>query len=807
VGTDAEGRLFFSMRFIKGVTLHQATVELHQENSPAQNRDQWTRQFRELLARFLRVCETIAFAHDFGLIHRDLKPANILLGAYGETAVLDWGLAKRFAAPPDGDEHRSHEPAADSSPSDLTQSGWVVGTPAYSAPERFEDEAPPDGPLTDIYSLGAILYESLTGQPPYRGTSAEVVAQVRAGPPVPPSWLKDDVPVVLEAICLKAMSRQRQNRYAHPQALISDIAKWLADEPVTIYDAPTREARCPRLRFREPVLNRVARWTRKHQAVAAGITALLFTAVVALSVGIVAVDRQRRLTDIERNRAISSEKEAVKQAEIANSRRLATLASRELEERRDRALLLGVEAVRIRGTREAGEILLQALDAAQYIKNYLYCTNPDYYIYDITFSRDGKFLAAGFENKTVGVPNLPAALSGGVVLWDVATMRRRGEPLAAKGGVHGVAFSPNSKTLAAGFRRGGRGPGLGGVELWDVESGQCTHVEDAGSVENITFSLDGKSLAAAVGGGVVLWDVATMHRRGEPLAAKGGVHGVAFSPDSKTLAAGFHGTVIPSHAPGVVLWDVASGERKTFKVPEGDVYSVAFSKDGKTLACGFHGKRMGTYGSGVFPLDMLSHAGGVVLWDMESGQRKGQPLVVAEGSVESIAFSPTDEKTLAIGFSVTGQKSHGGVVLLDVTMPWAGQRPGAIERGVQNIVVTEGAVQAVAFSHDGKILATGFHGDGLWSDDDVILWDVASVQKRDELRVIDGAGRKGIAVGADGTMSFVGADLESLERDVRRIANRNFSRDEWTLFFPGELYRRTFRDVSDREGVTKESAK
>jgi tetratricopeptide (TPR) repeat protein len=273
------GRPYYAMRFVEGRTLSQAIQQYHGRPTPL--------VFRDLLQRFVALCRTLAFAHSKGVIHRDLKPANIMLGDYGETLVVDWGLAKRLGEPapgdgmPEGDAGEAHSgaeakgqtldywPAARSSDG-LTQSGQVLGTPAYMTPEVAEGRAAEVGPATDVYALGAILYEVLTGQAPYRGESARhVLDAVRRGPPPPPGRLKRGVPRALQAVCLKAMARAIPDRYGSAADLAREIEQWLADEPVAAYP--------------EPLAARLGRWARRHKArVTAGAVALL----VALLAGV-----------------------------------------------------------------------------------------------------------------------------------------------------------------------------------------------------------------------------------------------------------------------------------------------------------------------------------------------------------------------------------------------------------------------------------------------------------------------------------------------------------------------------------------
>src|SRR5262249_8746369 len=177
------------------------------------------RAFRQLLGRFVAVCNVVAYAHSRGVLHRDLKPGNIMLGKYGETLLVDWGLAKPLTAdrrPPA--EAPAEEPtlrprSADSSQS-ATQTGTAVGTPAFMSPEQAAGRLDLVGPASDIYSLGATLYVLLTGKPPFSGERpTDLLAQVQRGDFPPPRQVKAGVPPALEAVCPKAMALRPQDRY------------------------------------------------------------------------------------------------------------------------------------------------------------------------------------------------------------------------------------------------------------------------------------------------------------------------------------------------------------------------------------------------------------------------------------------------------------------------------------------------------------------------------------------------------------------------------------------------------------------
>jgi len=161
LGQAADGSPVYAMRLIRGETLQEAADRFHRVDCPGDR----GREFRQLLSRFLSVCNTVAYAHSRGVLHRDLKPGNILLGSYGETVVVDWGLARTAGTESDG--RPPIDPGIAPADAELTQAGEVIGTPAYMSPEQADGRRDQVGPASDIYSLGATLYVLLTGRPPF----------------------------------------------------------------------------------------------------------------------------------------------------------------------------------------------------------------------------------------------------------------------------------------------------------------------------------------------------------------------------------------------------------------------------------------------------------------------------------------------------------------------------------------------------------------------------------------------------------------------------------------------------------------
>jgi serine/threonine protein kinase len=296
LGQYDDGRPYYAMRFIKGDNLKEAIRRFQEAEKPGRDPGERSLALRDLLRRFVDVCNAVAYAHSRGVLHRDLKPGNIMLGKYGETLIVDWGLAKSVGR---SDQMRVTEESTwqPSSGSDwaATVMGTVVGTPAYMSPEQAAGRLDLLGPASDIYSLGATLYALLTGTPPFdESDKVELLQQVQRGEWRPPRLVKPNTPPPLDAICCKAMALKPEVRYATAQALAADVELWLADEPVTAY--------------REPLSIRTRRWTQRHRPLVAGAAALLLAAV-PLSL-VIAAQAERDKLEIEKQKDIAQANEA-----------------------------------------------------------------------------------------------------------------------------------------------------------------------------------------------------------------------------------------------------------------------------------------------------------------------------------------------------------------------------------------------------------------------------------------------------------------------------------------------------------------
>ncbi|HEV3416720.1 MAG TPA: protein kinase, partial [Pirellulales bacterium] len=302
LGSYADGRPYYAMRFIRGDSLKDAIERFHSTAAKKRSAVDRSLELRGLLGRFIDVCDAIEYAHSRGVLHRDLKPGNIMLGKYGETLVVDWGLAKAVDRPELvsklGESALKPTTASGSAP---TQMGSAVGTPQFMSPEQASGRLDQLGAASDVYSLGATLYSLLTGKAAFEDTDLGLVLRkVERGEFPRPREINKETPPPLEAICLKAMSLENADRYATPRALADDLEHWLADEPVAAY--------------REPVGERAARWTRRNRAWAQSIAAaVLLVAIVAVIASLLIARswREEAAARIEADRGFREARDAV----------------------------------------------------------------------------------------------------------------------------------------------------------------------------------------------------------------------------------------------------------------------------------------------------------------------------------------------------------------------------------------------------------------------------------------------------------------------------------------------------------------
>ncbi len=615
-GRWSSGSPFYAMKLVSGRSLADVIAE-----------KKTLEERLALLPHVLAVAEAMAYAHSERIIHRDLKPSNVLVGEFGETVVIDWGLAKLLVQEGEPEPSaQSVEPTVRSSDSSLTHHGAVVGTPAYMPPEQAMGRSVDE--RADVYALGAILYQLLAGTRPYGdGSSKEVIDRVVRGPPMPLGERQKGIPADLLAIVDKAMARGPAERYATARELAEDLRRFQTGQIVRAHVYSWSE--------------RVRRFVRRHRG------AVIVTAVALLAlIGLGTLSIVRIL--FERDRAES------KQAEAEQARRESEEARKQALERADELTLLHARTAVERDPNETiawlrslspgfsrwSAVRTIAADArargfATILQGHTQTIN------DLAFTHDGKHLVTGSDDDSVRLWDLESGavrvLSGhtdeiwrielspdgrfvastgkdpAVRLWDLKTGESRWSA-NHPGPVYGVAFTPDSRHVITGSRgddllriwevatgalvrtiKTGLGPlnalalspdgrhliiqsrPVTRAQLWDLEKGTSHTLEHGAFVTVVAFSPRGDLAATgAMDGTVRVWDPRT--GQGRILGSQVGTSSwLSFSPDGKQLAAG--------NGEGQLrLWNLSTGRSELLGSHEGRINQVHFSRDGHLLA-------------------------------------------------------------------------------------------------------------------------------------------------------------------------------------------------------------------------------
>jgi WD40 repeat protein/tRNA A-37 threonylcarbamoyl transferase component Bud32 len=598
LGRDPSGRMFYAMRFIEGRTLRDVVIEFHAEGG-------WSRtsselELRKLLQRFIDVCNTLEFAHDRGIIHRDIKPSNIMLGPYGETLVVDWGIAKSVSEPEP--EPISRVDLLEEGDSTETIPGTTMGTPQYMSPEQAAGDIARVGKASDIFSLGATLYAILVGRPPYQvDGSTPVLELARQGRYPPPRQVEPAVPKVLEAIVQRAMALDAAARYPSPRALSEALEHWLADESV-----PGIE---------EPWGQRLSRWERRNRSLVRAVGVGLLAATGLAIAAAIFIDRSR----VEERRLRVEVKEQKRFAE----RQRQEAIERGLAFQRQTSSVLLADGLTLSLEGQVGEGLMRMAQALEGLPpgtpglerlirksigswRRVLCEPAARFVHGDrvrgAISPDGSTVATASDDGTARV-------------WDAKTGLAVSPVLKHPGEVNWVEYHPSGERVATACSKGG-------AWIWDARSGALIHqLEHATSLDHVIFSRDGtRVLTSCVDGAARLWDAQSGMRIGENMEHEGEVLHAIFSPDDTRIATA-------SEDNSARIWDAQTGQPLTLPLTHGDLVDrVAFSPDGTLL--------------GTTCADGL-----VRIWNVASGQLSAEPFRHRD-RVNSIVFHPGGKSVL-----------------------------------------------------------------------------------------------------------------------------------------------------------------
>jgi serine/threonine protein kinase/WD40 repeat protein len=665
VGT-VNGRPYIALEYLPGESLKW----LFQQGP------QPPRRSAELLATLAQAVHT---AHLAGIVHRDLKPSNVLLAEDGTAKVTDFGLAKRREAP------------------GQTQTGQIIGTPEYMAPEQARGESKSVGPAADVYALGAILYEALTGRPPFLGKAVlETLEKVLADEPVPPRRRVAGVPADLETVCLKALRKEARERYPTAQEFADELDRFLHDEPVRARPLSRPE--------------KVCRWVRRKPTLAgllAVTTGLMLMAGLAILLGF---DQVRLRQAQERTeKALAGEQDARRREKrflYVNDIYMTDRLYHENQLFRARQLLEDCAADQ-RGWE--WRYLDRTTNA-----DLLSLTGHTQPVHALAFQQargasdgtpDKRWLASGSGD-------------GSLVFWEAGAARRLMELPGNAGPVWGVAFAPGGMRLAS---VAGSGRKAGELVAWDLGTGSDLKPREAirtrlegclGERAAVGYHPSKPVLAVATGvrvgrpGCLLLLDAQGGEVRRWSGSADQGCVALAWSPDGGRLAASFPPAGQAGARGEVVILDPDKPEPLCrFEANGGQALALAFSPDGRTLASG-----------GGDRLVELRDAGEYVLRETYRGHA---------GPVTSLAFT-TDGRLVSGGADTTvrvwdrrsGQeevvhRGHYGPVRCVAIQP----ETGRIYSGSDDITIKawrpEKSLESAAYPlHRGPATAVAFSPDG-----------------------------------------------------------------------------------------------
>jgi serine/threonine protein kinase/WD40 repeat protein len=620
LGRYADGRPYYAMHLVQGETLREAIERYHRHAPGAQGRDEGRNlEFRRLLRSVIDACNAVAYAHSRGVVHRDLKPENIMLGRFGETLVLDWGVAKKQDGARDeaGLTSVEERPGADTS---MTRPGSVLGTPRYMSPEQASGELDRVGPASDLYGLGAVLYCVLVGHDAFMdGGRTSVLSRVRRGIFPSPRRLRRSIDPALEAICLKAMSHDPSARHESALELARELEAWLADvryrgeQELALNELKgtlarlcvERAASCFGREMRGEGMLWLARGLENAPAEPPDLSRVIRTSLWCWHAGMKLLERSVRhdgevsaiaLCPEGRRLATACEDGATLLWDLSTGLRLSQPLKHDGPVR---SMALSADGLRLATLEEDG--LIRSWDAV----------NGDSIGAPILAGREARIVRVSPDGSIVA----STVGAGGPLVSQVETGKILCTARAGGGAVRSIALGREGRRLAVMYEDGAVyvleeargwqhespliraenaqlldvdglgewlliGNQMGEVRLWNVEGRSCSISLSLGSaIQNAAFQPGGEAFATLCADGTArLWNRATGRPIGEPLQHRSRVDCLAFHPDGTQVATGGEDGAIR-------LWCAVTGLGVGPPLTHGGtVRTIVFSGDGRRFA-------------------------------------------------------------------------------------------------------------------------------------------------------------------------------------------------------------------------------